>query len=86
MGILLWLLFGLIAGAIARWLMPGKVPGGIIVTILLGIVGAVVGGFIGAQVFGSGDITGFDLRSMLLAVGGGVLVLFIFGLVARARA
>ena len=85
MGILLWAVFGLIAGAIANFLMPGKVPGGIIVTIALGIVGAVVGGFIGAQL-GFGDISGFDLRSMLLAVGGGVLVLFIYGLVTRARA
>ena len=85
MGILLWVLFGLIAGAIAKFLMPGKAPGGIIVTILLGIVGAVVGGFIGS-LFGFGDITGFNLWSMLLAVGGGVLVLFIYGLVTRARA
>jgi uncharacterized membrane protein YeaQ/YmgE (transglycosylase-associated protein family) len=85
MGILLWALFGLIAGAIARFLMPGKVPGGIIVTILLGIVGAVVGGFIGAQL-GFGDISGFDFRSMLLAVGGGLLVLLIYGLATRARA
>jgi uncharacterized membrane protein YeaQ/YmgE (transglycosylase-associated protein family) len=84
-GILLWALFGLIAGAIARFLMPGKVPGGIIVTIILGIVGAVVGGFIGTQL-GFGDISGFNLRSMLLAVGGGVLVLFLFGLVSRGRA
>jgi uncharacterized membrane protein YeaQ/YmgE (transglycosylase-associated protein family) len=85
MGILLWLLFGLIAGAIARFLMPGKVPGGIIVTILLGIVGAVVGGYIGV-LLNFGDVTEFNLRSMLLAVGGGVLVLFIYGLVTRARA
>ena len=85
MGILLWALFGLIAGAIAKFLMPGKAPGGIIVTILLGIVGAVVGGFIGTQL-GFGDINGFNLQSMLLAVGGGVLVLFIYGLVAKARA
>ena len=85
MGILLWAVFGLIAGAIAKFLMPGKAPGGIIVTIVLGIVGAVVGGFIGAQL-GFGDISGFDLRSMLLAVGGGVLVLFIYGLIARSRA
>jgi uncharacterized membrane protein YeaQ/YmgE (transglycosylase-associated protein family) len=84
-GILLWALFGLIAGAIAKFLMPGKVPGGILVTIALGIVGAVVGGFIGAQL-GFGDISGFDFRSMLLAVGGGVLVLFIFGLVTKGRA
>jgi uncharacterized membrane protein YeaQ/YmgE (transglycosylase-associated protein family) len=85
MGILLWALFGLIAGAIAKFLMPGKAPGGIILTIVLGIVGALVGGFIGAQL-GFGDISGFDVRSMLLAVGGGVLVLFLFGMFARARA
>ena len=85
MGILLWALFGLIAGAIAKFLMPGKVPGGILLTIALGIVGAVVGGFIGAQI-GFGDISGFDIRSMLLAVGGGVLLLFIYGLLTRARA
>ena len=85
MGILLWVLFGLIAGAIARYLMPGKVQGGILVTIALGIVGALVGGFIGAQL-GIGDITGFNLPSALLAVGGGVLVLFVFGLLTKARA
>jgi uncharacterized membrane protein YeaQ/YmgE (transglycosylase-associated protein family) len=85
MGILLWVVFGLIAGAIARFLMPGKVPGGIIVTILLGIVGAVVGGYIGVM-FNLGDISGFNIRSMLLAVGGGVLLLFIYGLLTRARA
>jgi uncharacterized membrane protein YeaQ/YmgE (transglycosylase-associated protein family) len=77
--------FGLIAGAIAKFLMPGKNPGGILMTIALGIVGALVGGFIGAQL-GFGDISGFNLYSMLLAVGGGVLVLFIYGLVAKARA
>ena len=77
-------MFGLIAGAIAKWIMPGKGPGGIILTIVPGIVGAVVGGFIGTQV-GFGDISGFDLRSMLLAVGGGVLLLFIYGLLTRAR-
>jgi uncharacterized membrane protein YeaQ/YmgE (transglycosylase-associated protein family) len=85
MGILLWIVFGLIAGAIAKFLMPGKGPGGIILTIVLGIVGAVVGGFIGTQL-GFGDISGFDLRSMLLAVGGGVLVLFLYGLLTRKRA
>ena len=85
MGIVLWAVFGLIAGAIARFLMPGKVPGGIILTIAIGIIGAVVGGFIGTRL-GFGDISGFDLRSMLLAVGGGILVLFVYGLVTRARA
>lgn len=85
MGILWWAVFGLIAGAIAKYLMPGKAPGGILVTIALGIVGALVGGFIGAQL-GFGDLSGFDLRSMLLAVGGGVLVLFVYGLLATRRA
>lgn len=85
MGIFLWIVFGLIAGAIARFLMPGKVPGGIIVTIVLGIVGAVVGGFVGSFL-GFGGVTEFDLRSMAVAVGGGLLVLVVFGLAAKARA
>ena len=85
MGIVLWAVFGLIAGAIARFLMPGKAPGGILLTIILGIVGAVVGGFIGTRL-GFGDVDEFNLRSMLLAVGGGVLVLLIFGLATRKHA
>jgi uncharacterized membrane protein YeaQ/YmgE (transglycosylase-associated protein family) len=85
MGILWWVLFGLIAGAVAKFLMPGKAPGGIIATIVLGIIGAVVGGFIGTQL-GFGDISGFDVRSLLLAVLGGVAVLFIFGLATKGRA
>ena len=85
MGILLWALFGLIAGAIAKFIMPGKQPGGIIMTIVLGVVGAIVGGFIGTQL-GFGDISGFNLYSMAMAVGGGVLVLFIYGLVTKSHA
>jgi uncharacterized membrane protein YeaQ/YmgE (transglycosylase-associated protein family) len=85
MNFLWWALFGLIAGALAKLVMPGKGPGGIILTILLGIVGAVVGGYIGTHL-GFGDISGFNMGSMLLAVGGGVLVLFIYGLATRARA
>jgi uncharacterized membrane protein YeaQ/YmgE (transglycosylase-associated protein family) len=85
MGILLWVVFGLIAGAIAKYLMPGNSPGGIVGTIILGIIGAVVGGYIGTLV-GFGDISGFDLRSMLLAVGGGIVVLLVFGLLTKGRA
>jgi uncharacterized membrane protein YeaQ/YmgE (transglycosylase-associated protein family) len=85
MGILAWAVFGLIAGAIARLLMPGKQPGGIILTIILGVVGAIVGGYIGT-LLGFGDISGFNIKSMLLAVGGGVLVLFIYGLATKGRA
>lgn len=77
MGIVSWIVFGLIAGALAKWLMPGKDPGGCIVTILLGIVGASVGGFIGTQL-GMGDVKGFDIRSFFLAVLGSVVLLAIY--------
>lgn len=82
MGILAWIVMGLVAGVLARFLMPGKVPMGLVSTILLGIIGAVVGGFIGTQM-GWGNVHGFDLRSLALAVGGGVLVLFIVGLLRK---
>lgn len=74
MGILMWIVFGLIAGIIAKWVMPGRDPGGIIVTILLGIAGAVVGGYV-ATTFGYGSMTGFDFRSLLIAIGGAMLLL-----------
>ena len=75
MGILSWIIFGLIAGALAKWIMPGRDPGGIVVTILLGIAGAVVGGFI-ASLLGLGTVTGFNLWSLLVALGGALLLLF----------
>lgn len=74
MGIFAWILFGLIAGALAKWIMPGKDPGGIIVTIIIGIVGAVIGGFIGSAI-GFGGVSGFDIRSFVLAVGGALILL-----------
>ena len=79
MGIIAWLVLGLIAGLLAKLIMPGQDPGGIIITILLGIAGALVGGFVGTQL-GFGDITGFDLRSLALAVGGSVLLLALYRL------
>jgi uncharacterized membrane protein YeaQ/YmgE (transglycosylase-associated protein family) len=85
MGIIAWIVFGLIAGFLAKLLMPGKAPGGVIATIVLGIVGAVVGGFIGT-LLDLGKVTEFDWRSMALAVGGGVVVLFLYGLFTKARA
>ena len=54
MGILGWIVLGLIAGAIAKLIMPGDDPGGIIVTMLLGIVGPLIGGFLGSRIFGIG--------------------------------
>lgn len=82
MGILAWIVFGLIAGVIAKFLMPGNDPGGFIITILLGIVGAVVGGYI-ATAMGYGDVTGFNFSSFLIAVLGAVLLLFVYRLLRR---
>lgn len=84
MGLLAWIVFGLIAGALAKLIMPGRQGGGIVLTIVLGIVGAVVGGFIGTWL-GFGGIGGFDLRSLALAVGGALLVLLVYGWVVRRR-
>lgn len=77
MGILSWIVFGLIAGILAKFLMPGRDGGGLIVTIILGIVGALVGGFI-ATALGLGDVTGFNIRSFIIAVGGAILVLIVY--------
>jgi uncharacterized membrane protein YeaQ/YmgE (transglycosylase-associated protein family) len=83
--ILLWCLFGLIAGAIAQFIMPGKDPGqsndpkGYLITILLGIAGAVVGGFVSSSLFGW-DVTGFNLPSFGIAVAGALLVLWLYRL------
>jgi uncharacterized membrane protein YeaQ/YmgE (transglycosylase-associated protein family) len=81
--ILVWIIFGLIAGAIAKLIMPGRDPGGFIVTILLGIAGALVGGFIG-NALGFGDVTGFNLGSFIIAVLGAILLLIIYRMMRRA--
>ena len=75
MGIVSWLVLGLIAGFIAQYLFFGGQTKGIVVTIILGILGALAGGFVAAQL-GFGDISGFDVRSLVIAVGGAVLLLF----------
>ena len=85
MGILSWIVFGLIAGVIARVLMPGRDPGGCIITMLLGVVGAFVGGFL-YRLFTGTEVLyfGFDLRSFAIAVVGAVVVLAIYRLVLRS--
>ena len=75
MGILSWILMGLIVGALAKFIMPGKDPGGLVITVLLGIGGAFVGGFIGS-LLGLGSFTGFNLGSIVLATGGALLLLW----------
>ncbi|AOM40763.1 GlsB/YeaQ/YmgE family stress response membrane protein [Xenorhabdus hominickii] len=77
MGILSWIIFGLIAGILAKWVMPGSNSSGIIMTIILGIVGAVVGGYI-STFFGMGKVDGFNLGSFAIAVVGAMLVLFVY--------
>jgi uncharacterized membrane protein YeaQ/YmgE (transglycosylase-associated protein family) len=79
---LVWIGLGLVAGILAKWIMPGRDPGGIIITIVIGIVGALLGGFISAQL-GFGDVTGFDIRSVIIAVLGAVLLLFIYRRIKR---
>jgi uncharacterized membrane protein YeaQ/YmgE (transglycosylase-associated protein family) len=77
MGIFSWIILGLVVGVIAKVLMPGKDPGGFIITILLGIAGAIGGGFISSAI-GFGKVTGFDLRSLIIAVGGAIVLLAIY--------
>ncbi|MDT0619746.1 MAG: GlsB/YeaQ/YmgE family stress response membrane protein [Salinisphaeraceae bacterium] len=74
MGILSWIILGLIAGALAKWIMPGKDPGGIIVTMLIGIAGAFVGGFVGSLV-GLGTTGGLSLGSIVTAIIGALILL-----------
>jgi uncharacterized membrane protein YeaQ/YmgE (transglycosylase-associated protein family) len=75
MGILSWILLGLIVGVLAKWIMPGDDPGGFILTVVLGIAGALVGGFI-ASALGMGTIGGFDFRSIAIATVGALLLLW----------
>ena len=86
MGIIWTIIIGFVAGVIAKFIMPGQQGGGIIVTAVLGVVGALVGGLLGTYVFKFGEVSGFDLRSVGIAVGGALLVLFLYGFVARGRA
>lgn len=75
MGILSWIIVGLIGGALAKLLLPGKDPGGIIITILLGIAGAMLGGFIAVALDISNGVDDFDIGSIVLSVFGAMLIL-----------
>jgi uncharacterized membrane protein YeaQ/YmgE (transglycosylase-associated protein family) len=85
MGILGWIVLGLIAGAIAKLILPGRQGGGWIITIILGIVGAILGGFLGNLLFNIELGTFFDLRTWVLAIVGAIVVLLIYGLATRGR-
>ncbi|MCP3871045.1 MAG: GlsB/YeaQ/YmgE family stress response membrane protein [Gammaproteobacteria bacterium] len=75
MGILSWIILGLIAGALAKWLMPGDDGGGLILTMLLGIAGGLFGGWAGSQL-GVGGMDGLSLVSILTATAGAFVLLF----------
>lgn len=75
MGIISWLLLGLLVGALAKWIMPGDDPGGIFVTMGIGIAGSFVGGFLASMV-GIGTAGGFNLANIAVATGGALLLLF----------
>jgi uncharacterized membrane protein YeaQ/YmgE (transglycosylase-associated protein family) len=75
MGVLSWIVLGLVVGILAKWIMPGPDPGGMVVTTLLGVAGAFVGGFIGSAI-GLGSVSGFNLGSLALATGGAILLLW----------
>jgi uncharacterized membrane protein YeaQ/YmgE (transglycosylase-associated protein family) len=84
MGILAWVFVGLIAGVVAKAMVPGRGPGGIVATVLLGIGGAFVGGFL-ASVFGIGaGVARFDVRTILVAIVGAIVLLFAFQALANA--
>lgn len=82
MGIVSWIIFGLVAGALAKLLMPGDDPGGLIKTTILGIVGAVAGGFVGTAL-GFGEVTGFNVRSFAIAIAGAFVVLAAYRIIRK---
>ncbi|MCB1237998.1 MAG: GlsB/YeaQ/YmgE family stress response membrane protein [Verrucomicrobiae bacterium] len=84
MGILSWILLGLIAGALAKFIMPGKDPGGVIITILIGIAGGVVGGFLGTQL-GYGKVESFDLKGILVSTMGSILLLIAYRVIKKKQ-
>lgn len=85
MGFIAFLILGLIAGAIAKAILPGNQGGGWIATLILGVVGALLGGWIGTALFGVGVDQFWDLGSWLLAIGGSIIVLLIWGLITGRR-
>jgi uncharacterized membrane protein YeaQ/YmgE (transglycosylase-associated protein family) len=83
-GILSWIVVGLIAGVLAKLIMPGRNPGGFLLTIVIGMIGALVGGFV-VQLLGGTGLTGFSIWSILVATLGSIILLAIYRLFAGAR-
>ena len=85
MGIIGWIVLGLLAGAIAKAIMPGTQGGGWLATLVLGVVGALIGGFIGSAIFNIGLDTFWSLQTWIVAILGALLVLVIWGFVTKNR-
>ncbi len=86
MGIIGWIVLGLIAGAIAKAILPGRQGGGWIITLVLGVVGALLGGFLASAIFGVTLGGFFEIRTWIIAILGAIVVLLIYGLVTgRSR-
>lgn len=86
MGILGFLVLGLIAGAIAKAILPGNQGGGWLATLVLGVIGAIVGGWLGSIVFNRGLNDFFDLQTWIVAILGSLVVLVVWGFVTKRRA
>ncbi|MHA7227872.1 GlsB/YeaQ/YmgE family stress response membrane protein [Glutamicibacter soli] len=86
MGFIGWIVLGLIAGAIAKAIKPGEQGGGWLATLLLGVVGAILGGWIGSALFNVGVDKFWSLSTWLLAIGGSLIVLVIWGFITRKKA
>jgi uncharacterized membrane protein YeaQ/YmgE (transglycosylase-associated protein family) len=82
MGILSWILFGLVVGVIAKLVTPGRDPGGFIVTILLGIAGALLGGFIGRAM---GFYAQNQTAGWLMSIAGAIVLLILYRMIVRPR-
>ena len=86
MGIIAFIILGLLAGAIAKWLMPGDDPGGWIVTTIIGVVGAILGGLLAGVLFGADPLDEFfDISTWLTAIVGSIILLVIYRLVVDRR-
>ena len=84
MGIIAWLILGLISGFIASKIV-NKTGEGLVLDIVLGVVGALVGGFLANQLFGIAGVTGLDIRSIVISVLGAIVVLLIYHMLVRRR-
>jgi uncharacterized membrane protein YeaQ/YmgE (transglycosylase-associated protein family) len=84
MGIISWIVVGLIAGLLAKFILPGDNPGGVIVTTLIGMAGALIGGFV-VGVLGGVGATGFNVWSILVATFGAIILLFVYRLFAGGQ-